>query len=457
MAEQSTRLQVSGHRFLARRMQHALVRADVRMIDDPLRAQALSLTGGTVAALIAVAVCAVLALLGPAGGIGGAPIVVVPQTGALYVTVEDTLHPVPNLASARLVTGSAGDPKPVSQRAVDSAPRGPALGIPGAPAHLAPPLSPEESDWTVCDDRRGDTIVGVGTPEGPDAAPGRHALVAVRGNPAATYLLHDGWRSRVDLRHPAVVRALELDGFVPQMVSQLLLAAVPEAAPIAPPQIPAVGTPGPPALGGLPVGAVFAVDVSVGRQDRYVVLTDGVQRIGQVAADLIRYTDARVGDRMPVLAPDIVGPLPIRTSLAVGTFPDRGGIEPAPVLCARWHADPAVGTSHSTLMFADALPSAWTSRRLAQADGDGPAVDAVAIPSGRSVDVRSVGLTGAGIGSRFLVTDSGMAFGIGDDDAAQRLGLSGPAVPAPWPVLSALPRGPELNRSAASVARDGAP
>jgi hypothetical protein len=62
MARQpTTRLQVSGYRFLVRRMEHALVRGDVRMLDDPLRAQSLSLIAGCIVAAIVVAGCAILA------------------------------------------------------------------------------------------------------------------------------------------------------------------------------------------------------------------------------------------------------------------------------------------------------------------------------------------------------------------------------------------------------------
>src|SRR5690349_25176307 len=88
------RLQVSGQRFLRRRMEHALVRGDVRMLDDPLRAQSLSLIAGVVLAVIGVAACAVLAFIRPSGTLGSAPIVMVRETGALYVRVGDTVHPV---------------------------------------------------------------------------------------------------------------------------------------------------------------------------------------------------------------------------------------------------------------------------------------------------------------------------------------------------------------------------
>ncbi|MDY6995695.1 MAG: type VII secretion protein EccB, partial [Actinomycetota bacterium] len=55
------RLQVSGHRFGVRRMEHALVRGDTRMLDDPLRAQSISLLAGALLAAVIVTVCAVLA------------------------------------------------------------------------------------------------------------------------------------------------------------------------------------------------------------------------------------------------------------------------------------------------------------------------------------------------------------------------------------------------------------
>src|SRR6187549_2254469 len=99
MARQpTTRLQVSGYRFLVRRMEHALVRGDIRMLHDPMRAQSLSLTAGCVLA-----------------------IVMSRDSGALYVRIDDTLHPVLNLASARLVTGNAARPQVVSSADIDKA------------------------------------------------------------------------------------------------------------------------------------------------------------------------------------------------------------------------------------------------------------------------------------------------------------------------------------------------
>ena len=88
----------------------------------------------------------------------------------------------------------------------------------------------------MCDDARGETTVIAGAwPTVTGDAPGQSVLVTPRGGSAATtYLLYGGQRARVDLRHPAVVRALRLDGVVPRPVSPAVLSAIPEAPEIAP-------------------------------------------------------------------------------------------------------------------------------------------------------------------------------------------------------------------------------
>ncbi|OBC08041.1 hypothetical protein A5784_01005 [Mycobacterium sp. 852013-50091_SCH5140682] len=87
----ATRLQLGGHRFLIRRTLHALVRGDARMIDDPLRAQSISLSTGAVLAVVVFGVCAATALLRPGGDLDETPIVMARDTGALYVRIADTV------------------------------------------------------------------------------------------------------------------------------------------------------------------------------------------------------------------------------------------------------------------------------------------------------------------------------------------------------------------------------
>lgn len=426
------------------------MRGDSRMLDDPLRAQSLSLPGGAVVAVIIVAVCAILAFLRAPGTLGTAPIVLVRDSGALYVRIGDTVHPVLNLASARLITGTPADPEVVSAAAINKAKRGPLVGIPGAPSVISAPLSQDESGWAVCDDATSTTVIaGNGSTDG--LAAGRSVLVTPRSESAATtYLLYDGWRAKVDLRNRAVVRALKLDGVTPQRVSRALLDATPEAPPIVAPHIPAAGSPSP--LRGLPVGTLVQVDRVTG-EEYFVVLARGVQRIGEVAADLIRFTDSQDTGDIDTVAPDDIAAVPILDTLPVSTFPQHGGVSDDAIVCARWQ----LGRSgvNTAVLTGDSLPmSAPVS--LAQADGDGPGVDAICMPRGRSAYVRSIGLAGdsASTGALYFLDESGALFGLRDEATAKHLGLTGTPVPAPWPVLARLPRGPELSKVAASIARD---
>ena len=105
-AQPTTRWQVSGYRFLVRRMEHALVRRDVRMLHDPMRSQSRALAVGVAAACLGLAACAALALFRPQDKIGNAAIVVGKDSGAMFVVMDGALRPVLNLASARLIVAS---------------------------------------------------------------------------------------------------------------------------------------------------------------------------------------------------------------------------------------------------------------------------------------------------------------------------------------------------------------
>ncbi|MGV0851726.1 type VII secretion protein EccB [Mycolicibacterium phlei] len=444
-----TRLQSSGHRFLMRRMTHALVRGDVGMHDDPLRAQSAALAAGCVLAAIGLAAGAVLAYLAPRGSLGDAPIVMVRDSGALYVRVGDALHPVPNLASARLVAGSPDIPRLVDASALDAVARGPAVGIPGAPATLPAPLSADESGWHVCEDADSTTTVLAGAVA--EQSPSTALVTAYGESAASTYLLYDGRRARVDLRNPAVVRALRLDNVAPRPVSRALLDALPEAPPIAPPAIAGLGAAGPAPLHGLSVGTVIRVPRAA-TTDHYVVLAGGLQRIGEVAADLIRFSRADGRREILTVEPAAVGALLAVEDLPVAHFPDRAGVSADPVLCVHWRW--SGGAADTAVTTGDVLPGTRPAAPLAQADGAGRNVDAVALPAGRSAYVHAAGVTGDGArtGARYLLTADGVVFGVRDDDAATRLGLPTDAVPAPWPLLAHLPRGPELSVQAAATA-----
>lgn len=455
----TTRLHISGYRFLLRRMECALLRRDLGTVNEPIHAGAISLLTGCLLATIAVAGCAVLGLLRPSAALPDAPMVVGRESGALYVRLGETWHPVLNLASARLIVGANINPQSIRESGLEHSKRGPLLGIPGAPHYLGQSLSAEETAWTICDSD-GSTTVVVGSADGPLARrlPADHTTLVTTGGGAPTYLLYDGRRAVVNLADPVVGRALHLEGAEPQKVSPLLLSAVPEAPPITVPPIPGSGGRGPGALSGFPVGTVLRVTRAVG-DEYYVVLPAGVQPVGRVAAELLRLNESRGTRNIVSVAPDVIRTTKTVNALPVSTFPDRA-LAPEDrgdtTLCVTW-APRRAGGADAFFSAGNGLPLASDESpvTLAQADNGGPALDAAYLPAGRYAYVRSTGLTGEATGgARYLVTDAGVRFGIHDDAAARDLGLPANAGTAPWPVLAALPQGPELSREQASVARD---
>lgn len=459
MARQTTRLHVSGHRFLLRRLECALLGRDILAVDESVRAPVQSLAAGAVIAVVLLIGSAMLAVLRPHPALTNAPILMGKQSGALYVRVGNSLHPVLNLASARLITRTNADPQPAPESELSRSNRGPLLGIPGAPQLLGTPLADDESRWTVCDGRDGTTVVA-GRADGPlSRALGREqALLVTPASGGSTYLLYEGRRAVVDLHESAVVRALGLERLVPLPVSSVLLNLVPETPQITAPPIAGAGGRGPAGLAAFPIGSVLRVARS-GGDEYYVVLHSGVQRVGRLAADLVRFTNSHNTRTAIAVAPDVIRSASAVTLLPVSGFPDTVQTSAAvagATLCVRW-MPPASGTAEISFSVGELpIPAGAQPVTLTQADGQGPAVDAVYLPPGRTAYVRATGLLGgnAGAGTRHLISDTGVRFAVHDDDAAHDLGLPDTTVSAPWSLLASLPAGPELSRANASVAQD---
>jgi type VII secretion protein EccB len=444
---------------MRRRIECALLGRDLRAVNEPMRTPAQSLMVGLALAVVLLAGCVVLALLRPQPGLATAPILMEKQSGALYVRLGETLHPVLNLASARLIAKTNADPQPTAASALRRGRRGPLLGIPGAPQFLGTPLGEDELRWTVCDSRDGTTVV-VGRGEGPQAhILARDQTLLVRlSSGGSTYLLYGGRRSVVNLADAAVERALGPEAQVPRTVSPLLLNVIPEAPPLTAPRIPEAGIRGSRSLPGFPVGSVLRV-TRTGGDEFYVVLADGVQRVGQLAADLVRFTNSQGARTVMSVAPDVIRNAPAVTRLPVSGFPDQAKtpqLTDDGSLCARWMHAASGNVDISFSVGGLSLSDGEGQASLAQADGKGPAVDAVYLPPGRSAYVRATGLSGGNVraGTRYFISDNGVRYAVHDDDAAHDLGMPDAMIAAPWPLLAKLPAGPELSRANASVAQD---
>ncbi|WP_342319040.1 type VII secretion protein EccB [Corynebacterium mayonis] len=169
----TTRPQVSGHRFMQRRVEHGLIFGDIRMIHDPLAMRRRAMAFGLAAAVIVGAVMGLLAWLRPNADPGDAPILRASH-GELFVRVDGAVHPVTNLTSARLITGAADNPVRVGDAHLVDLPRGVPVGLPAAPSHFAP-KGGTAAAWSVC--HAGETVTVAAGPH-TNPLPPEHAVVA---------------------------------------------------------------------------------------------------------------------------------------------------------------------------------------------------------------------------------------------------------------------------------------
>ena len=173
----TTKTQVSGHRFMRRRVEHGIVFGDVRMIHDPLSSRRRAMVFGMVAVLLVSGVMGLFAWMRPNPDPGEAPILRA-SDGSLFVQVDGVAHPVTNLASARLIAGSAAQPARVGEQALGQLRKGVPVGIVSAPAVFAPADS-EDEFWSVC---QAGTDVVVRADQAPEALLPSEAVLAVADN-----------------------------------------------------------------------------------------------------------------------------------------------------------------------------------------------------------------------------------------------------------------------------------
>ncbi|OHU95472.1 type VII secretion protein EccB [Mycobacterium talmoniae] len=474
-----TRHQVTGWRFVMRRIASGVALHDTRMLVDPLRTQSRAVLMGVILLVTGLAGCFVLSLIRPNGSVGNDTVLADRSTSALYVRIGDQLHPVLNLTSARLIAGRPSNPTMVKSSALDRFPRGNLVGIPGAPERMVQNTS-RDADWTVCDAVSG-PATGVTVIAGPLDSDGARAAdlgsgraVLVRNNDSS-WLLWDGRRSRIDLHDRAVTSALGLEAneLTPRPIADGLFNAIPEAPALSAPDIPDAGNP--PQFGmpvSAPVGAVVVAHAIDGASDNtrqyYAVLPDGLQPITPVLAAVLRNTNSYGLDAPPSLAADQIAQLPVSRALDTGRYPAQSItlVDAArdPVSCAHWSQPDGASTSSLMLLSGSALPVSDEVRTVDLVSaGAGGTATRVALAPGTGYFTQTVGQgpTSPPDGSLFWIGDTGVRYGI-DDPAAgpghgktlEALGLTSPAVPVPWSVLSLFAPGPALSRADALIARD---
>lgn len=494
----TTKSQVQAYRFVLRRMESALARKDPVMLHEPMRTHQRSLAAGAVLAICAVLGFLVVGLISPTGKVPGAGgIVIGRDSGAIYVVAGDPPHliPVPNIASAKLLLMSQGmtpaEPTAVAESALQSLPKGPLTGIPGAPEMLPTGEDQKASPyWGVCDrlsfdpglpredaERQAmvETAVLVGVEDLGQALPKERALL-VESVDKETYLVYRNdqrserpvVRARIDLENSAVTAALGLDSIVPRRISTGLLNAIPEGDPLDPPRIanrdeaPDFEVP----TSRVRVGRVLRVERAEG-YEFYVVLRSGKQLIPTAVAELIRYDVEGTGNTDFVdLRPNEVSEIPdakpedrIELEDYPSAVPKLVGVRDNPVTCLSWNTkDNRIFTN---VTFGDRLPlpEGMQPVKLAGYQTENMEnLDLFFMPPGRGAVVQGV-TTQVDLmaGPLYLVSDRGVKYGIPDSQVAKGLGLGEHYQAAPQNILNLLPNGSPLDPKLATKIYDTLP
>ncbi len=345
----ASKTQVSGHFFVRRRLAFALLRRSVSMEVNPVRWQRTLLMLSAVLGAVLVVGAFLYGWFRPAGLVGTSRIVADRRLGTLYVSVNGRLHPALNLVSAQLIAGSPDAPTFVSAEDIAKWPKGPTVGIIGAPVETPAVQSPDVARWAVCDSASS-TIGGTPAVTGID---GELTLGQAAGELAddqgvllsyhqRSYLITAGVRMPVDLNDTAVTTALGIHTSVAAGMSRALFDALPAGGPLVVPSVPDAGAPARVDLGpGVLIGAVVASqDVATAADRFYVVVGDGVQQISPVVAAMLRQQNSYGLATPPHVSPDRLARIPERHVLDVDYYPkapvrevDTAG---QPVTCVAW-------------------------------------------------------------------------------------------------------------------------
>jgi type VII secretion protein EccB len=314
-----------------------LVAGEPDVPEPPMRRLTITTMAGLMIAILVAAGFAVVGLIRPGDSDSwhaAGTVIVEKETGARFILVDGTLHPVLNYSSAVLALGAqTATVQLVSRSALSSTPRGATIGIDGLPDSLPSASNLITAPWSVCSSDSVSTAnvasVQVTLHGGDDqsSAPidADHAVLVSSADASALYLLWHGQRLR--LGSAAAAASLGLNTVPPLPVGTAFLNALPQGTDLSALAVPGVGGPGP-AVGGSATLIGQLVSVSNGTKF-YVVLADGLEAVSPVVAGLLRIQQIK-GRLIDALAADDSAVL--RVAQSTSWQPPQGLPSTAPTL-----------------------------------------------------------------------------------------------------------------------------
>lgn len=372
---------------------------------------------------------------------GDNKLVIAKTSGARYVSIKKTLHPVLNTTSARLLIPAKNfEVITVADDKLATKKRGSTIGIPGAPDSLTPPTSLTNTGWVSCLGSESGVSTGVGASV-KSTATDTGASVVMTGKQA--FIIAGGMRYPVSAQHLGDVRlALALDGSQPRQAPAVwtnLFALGPAIEPIS---LPGYGK----TAAGLPVGATVGSVLAVGNSGqptrRYLVNSSGeLEPLPDFAHAMFRLGSGSTTTEDLQVTPSQLTQLTVRSQRVAPTqwpteLPTLVDESPCATLTATNGTRPSVKLSTSSTV----QPTSGASK--------------VAVDLGTGALVRAIGAGSLNAGPLLAIDQTGTSYAIDGStpDLLQRLGYE-PANVAPVPQAWAelFHTGPVLSVEAAQT------
>jgi type VII secretion protein EccB len=439
----------------------ALLQAEPDVPESPMRRHNVAMFCGILVGVLIAAVFGIWGLLKPGGATNltePGQLLVEEETGAKYVYSQEQarLLPVANYVSALLLLDASDfKVRSVSAASLAQYPRGPLVGIAGAPDSLPPQDKLVKGPWSVCvteaPDATGTAVPYVTLVGGSDVGGtpvGGGALVVTDDQQA--WVIWNDKRMKVNESGVRVLNAR------PRKVPSTWINAIPAGPDFMAPAITGMGrrTPAPGGGSGA-VGQVFTVPGMGGAPARwYVLLADGLAPVNLTQATLLLEdpkSKLAYGKR-PAKPIEIdaatANAKPSRQSLTVGGLPTSlpKAVSSSSALCSVY-AGTQNGSARATVTAGATMTIPAPGVR-----GDQEHFDQVLLPAGAA----ALGGLLPGDGQRafvqtyFLISDQGRKYPLQSGEQIGKLGYGVEDVaPIPDNLVHLLPEGPTLDPVAA--------
>jgi type VII secretion protein EccB len=456
--------QLQAYQFRLQRFISAVTRRETDPLTPPFRRFLTTGVASLVVAALVMTVSGIYGLLSPGGKESwraGDKVILERETGAQYIYRRGKLIRVANYTSGVLLLGRNNGTVTVTRKSLLGVPRGPEVGIQGAPDGLPSPDELLGYPWTLCSRTVSDlsgtdqarTVLLVGQRATGGVPAGGSAFLVEDTDEHHLYLVEDGYRHLVT-DEPAAITGLALSQEPRVRAGSAWLDALPRGADLAPMHVNHRGAAS--KFPGARVGQLMVVPGKGEPDQYYVAVANGLVSISQVQFALL-FASKDTGEAYPdgipakpreitaaqAAAATVGSELPTGPGQLPRTRPHlSGAVARDTMACASFSSVTAAPQLH----LGGSVPLSNSDLATARRSPRGTALaDKVVIAPGRGALIVSA-QSSHDPGVLHLVTEQGIRYPLSSRDVATTLGYSpSDAVRLPAEIVARLPEGVAID------------